>query len=119
VPKSHKENEFSLGSWVTEQRGNQEKMPSKRRQRLHELVFVWDAREVAWENGFNYLKIYKDRNGHCQVPKTYKEDDFELGSWVSVQRGNKNQMSSERQQRLNELGFLWKPQKGPLPRKRQ
>jgi superfamily II DNA or RNA helicase len=117
VPKSHKENEFSLGLWVSEQRVNKEKMSSKRRQRLNELGFIWNARDAAWENGFNYLKIYKDRNDHCQVPKTYKETGFELGSWVSVQRANKKQMSLERRQRLNELGFVWKPQKGPLPRK--
>ena len=117
MPKSHKENEFSLGLWVSEQRVNKEKMPSKRRQRLNELGFIWNARDAAWENGFNYLKIYNDRNRHCQVPKTYKENGFELGSWVSVQRANKKQMSLERRQRLNELGFVWKPQKGPLPRK--
>jgi superfamily II DNA or RNA helicase len=116
VPKSHKEHEFSLGLWVSDQRVNKDKMPSTRRQRLNELGFVWNARDAAWEDGFNHLKIYEDRNGHCQVPKTYKENGFELGSWVSVQRANKSQMSVERRQRLNELGFVWKPPKGPIAR---
>ena len=115
MPRSHKENEFSLGQWVTEQRVK-ETMPSKRGQRLNELGFVWNPRDAAWENGFNYLKIYKDQNGHCQVPKTYKENGFELGSWVGVQRANKDKLCPERRQRLDELGFIWKPQKGPIRR---
>jgi superfamily II DNA or RNA helicase/Fe2+ transport system protein FeoA len=119
VPKSHKENEFSLGGWVSEQRGNKDKVSSERIQRLDDLGFVWNPLEAAWENGFSYLTIYKNRNGHCRVPKTYKENGFELGSWVSVQRANKSQMSLERRQRLNELGFVWKPQRGRLPSKQQ
>jgi Helicase associated domain len=108
VPKSHKENGFPLGLWVSEQRVNKDKMPSERRQRLDGIGFVWNAREAAWENGFSHLKIYKDRVGHCRVPKTHKEENgFELGSWVSVQRANRDKMSSERQQRLDELGFVW------------
>ncbi len=84
-------------------------MSSERRQQLDEIGFVWDAREAAWEKGFNYLKIYRGRVGHCRVPKTHKEENgFELGSWVSVQRKNKDKMSNERRERLDELGFVWK-----------
>jgi hypothetical protein len=109
VPKMHKEKGFPLGIWVSEQRVNKDKMSSERRQRLDEIGFVWDAREAAWEKGLSYLKTYRDRVGHCRVPKTHKEENgFELGSWVGVQRENKDEMSSERRQRLNELGFVWK-----------
>jgi hypothetical protein len=34
-------------------------------------------------------------------------------------RQNKANLSLIRRQRLDELGFVWKPQKGPVPRKRQ
>jgi hypothetical protein len=98
---------------VSEQRVSKDSMSSERLQRLDEIGFVWDAREAAWEKGFNYLKIYRDRVGHCRVPKTHKEEDgFELGSWVGVQRVKKDKMSLERRQRLNDLGFVWKGQRG-------
>jgi hypothetical protein len=119
VPKDHKQNEFPLGLWVSEQRVNRDKMSLERRQRLDEVGFVWDAREAAWEKGLIHLKIYRDRVGHCRVPKTHKEQNgFELGSWVSVQRTNKDKLSPERRQRLDEIGFVWKPPKGPQPIRR-
>jgi hypothetical protein len=93
-------------------------MSLERRQRLDEVGFVWDAREAAWEKGLIHLKIYRDRVGDCRVPKTHKENGFELGSWVGVQRVNKRNMSLERRQRLDELGFIWKPPKGPQPIRR-
>jgi hypothetical protein len=54
-----------------------------RRQRLDELGFIWDEREADWKEGFNYLKVYKNREGHCNVPKSHKENEFSLGLWVS------------------------------------
>jgi Fe2+ transport system protein FeoA len=112
VSKSHKENGFPLGLWVSQQRVSKDSISPERRQRLDEIGFVWDAREAAWEKGFNSLKVYAHRVGDCRVPKTHKEEDgFELGSWVGVQRANKDKMSPERRQRLDELGFVWDPQK--------
>jgi hypothetical protein len=37
------------------------------------------------------------------------EDGYRLGSWVSVQRLNKDGISHERRQRLADLGFVWDP----------
>jgi hypothetical protein len=119
VPKDYKQNGFPLGLWVSEQRVNKDRMSSERRRRLDEIGFVWDAREAAWENGLNHLKIYRDREGHCRVPKTHKEQNgFELGSWVSVQRANKDKLSPKRRQRLDKLGFIWQAPKGPQPIRR-
>jgi hypothetical protein len=64
-------------------------------------------REAGWEEGFSYLKAYKEREGHCRVPQSQKEHGFRLGQWVSVQRADKP--SEERQRRLEELGFVWDP----------
>jgi helicase associated protein len=50
-----------------------------------------------------------DREDHCRVPQSYKENGFPLGQWVSVQRQNKSALSEPRVQRLNELGFDWNP----------
>ena len=108
VPRQHTESGFNLGNWVVEQRLQRNKMPLERRDRLDRLDFVWDPRETAWENGFEHLTRYSRREGHCRVPKTFKENGFDLGSWVSVQRANNGNISAERKSRLDGLGFVWK-----------
>jgi Helicase associated domain len=109
VPDDHKENGFRLGQWVGDQRVNKEKLTVERRVRLDEIGFIWDPIETAWEQGFRYLTIYKEREGHCRVPKPHKEDGFPLGQWVLTRRHNKESLSEVRQQRLDELGFVWDP----------
>jgi superfamily II DNA or RNA helicase len=105
VPQQHKENGYPLGNWISVQRIKKDKLSPERRHRLEELGFIWDAREAAWEEGFYHLKLYKEREGHCNVPVRHKENGFALGQWVSVQRLSKT-LSQERQQRLDELGFV-------------
>lgn len=83
-----------------------------RRKRLDEVGFVWSARDGGviveksvneqgggvgglritrnsyddqWDMMFNRLKQYKEKHGHCLVPKRYKEDP-KLGTWVDTQR---------------------------------
>jgi lysozyme family protein len=108
VPVNHKENDFPLGQWVSNQRANKKNLSGVRRQRLDELGFVWDALDAAWEEGFRYLTMYKEREGDCRVPAHHEENNFLLGSWVSRQRQKKARMSQGRIQRLDELGFIWK-----------
>jgi hypothetical protein len=107
VPWGHNENGFPLGIWVSNQRKNED-LSQERRQRLDEIGFVWDPFAEAWEKGFNYLVAYREREGHCRVPRGYIEDGFDLGRWVGKQRAVKN-LSKERRQQLDELGFVWDP----------
>jgi Helicase associated domain len=100
--------DFPLGQWVSNQRANKKNLSGVRRQRLDELGFVWDALDAAWEEGFRYLTMYKEREGDCRVPAHHEENNFLLGSWVSRQRQKKARMSQGRIQRLDELRFIWK-----------
>jgi hypothetical protein len=109
VPKLYKENGFRLGQWVSNQRRQKQTLSEARRQQLDELGFVWDTFETNWAEGLRYLTIYKEREGHCRVPATYKENGFRLGQWVVVQRGNADTLSEARRQQLDELGFDWDP----------
>ena len=43
------------------------------------------------------------------MPKTYIEDGYKLGQWVSVQRTRKPNLSEDQRHRLDELGFVWDP----------
>ena len=60
----------------------------------------------------NELAIYKRDNGHCNVPKNYK-DNPPLAIWCDTQRQSKKKgnLSDERVGRLNELGFEWEIRK--------
>jgi len=107
VPQNHREQGFGLGGWVRKQRSTKDTMSLERRQRLDALGFVWDILVTWWEEGFRFLEIFRQREGHCRVPATYREQGFWLGQWVSVQRSTKDTMSPERRQRLEALGFVW------------
>jgi hypothetical protein len=107
VPLSHKENGFRLGRWVNNQRHRKQTLSGARRQQLDGLGFVWDPHETDWAEGFRYLTIYKEREGHCRVPRSYKENGFRLGEWVHNQRHKKYTLSGARRQQLDGLGFVW------------
>src|SRR5262249_61645972 len=100
VPATHKENGFRLGQWVSVQRSNADTLSAPRRQQLDELGFVWDPLETDWAEGFRYLKMYKEREGHCRVPRPHKENGFPLGQWVGNQRRKKQTLSEARRQQL-------------------
>src|SRR5262249_36548895 len=107
VPRPHKENGFPLGQWVHDQRGNKDIMSALRRQQLDEVGFVWDPLETDWAEGFRYLTIFKEREGHCRVPFKHMENGFRLGSWVDSQRQRRGTLSEARRQQLDEVGFVW------------
>src|SRR5262249_12103447 len=107
VPINYNKNAFGLGHWVDRQRQTKETMPAERRRQLDELGFVWNPLEADWEEGFSYLKLYREREGNCRTPHNHKENEFRLGQWMDMQRLNKDKMSAERRQRLDDLGFVW------------
>jgi hypothetical protein len=68
--------------------------------------------ETIWEAGIRALVNFRKREGHYLIPKAHKEDDFPLGKWVSYQRKNKDKLSPERVDRLNELNLQWEHNSG-------
>jgi hypothetical protein len=58
---------------------------------------------------FSKLRHFKEREGHCRVSKSHKEDDHNLGNWVSSQRGKKDKLSPDQIKKLDALGFVWDP----------
>jgi superfamily II DNA or RNA helicase len=62
----------------------------------------------SWDVWFGKLKAFKERFGHCNVEIGWEEDPA-FGRWVSTQRTrrNKGQLSQERVQLLDGLGFVW------------
>jgi len=82
-------------------------MKPERRQRLDDIGFVWDVLSYRWEEGFSKLTEFKEREGHCLVPKGFKLGEFNLAVWVVRQRLVKDNMSTERKEKLDAIGFVW------------
>ena len=88
VPITYKDKKFA--KWVRTQRAFATRgiLSTVRKQRLDAIGFEWDPREAVWEEGFRYLTIYREREGHCRVPLEHMEMAF-LGQWVILnQRHN-------------------------------
>lgn len=109
VVQDHLENGHGLGRWVNTQRMLKDSLPSDRQEKLNSLDFVWDTLSEAWEVGFNFLKKFQERVGHCKVPRRHTEGGYPLGNWVSNQRQYRNRIPVDRIHRLDGLGFVWEP----------
>ena len=109
VPARHKEGDFRLGAWVGKQRSNKDSVTPERIERLNALGFVWDPFTEKWEEGFSKFLQFKEREGHCRVPKGHEEGDFRLGNWVGTQRKTKDTLTLERIKKLDALGFVLDP----------
>jgi len=111
VKGGYKVDGFNLGNWVSNKRAEKENniLSPERRQKLDDLGFVWNTIEYKWNRGYQYLKQYIKDNGDALVKGGYKVDGYSLDVWVNTQRVEKenNILSSERRQKLDDLGFVW------------
>jgi hypothetical protein len=135
-----------LGEWVHTQRrqyqlfqkGQHSKLTDERIQQLNGLGFIWvvgagkgvarsKANADKWDNQFRLLQQYKSVKGDCEVPRSHKVGDVNLGTWVDRQRcqyrlfqkGQPSKLTDERIQRLNSLDFAWVVGKGKNQGKRK
>lgn len=71
-----------------------------KRQKLNE------ENESRWNNNYESLKTFKEKNGHCSVPP---QVDAKLSGWVKQQRHlfTKKLIRQDRKERLDKLGFCW------------
>jgi len=60
-----------------------------------------------WEDGFDALQKFHQREGHCRVLRGNQEFGFNLCSWVNKQRSRKEGLTPDRIKRLDSLGFTW------------
>ncbi len=123
-----------LLSWIRVQRSNYKKktLSQERIDKLESIGYSFDIMyygfgkekkeneepnenaKRTWEA--NYLKLinYKIVNGHCNVPRTYKEDTA-LANFVSRQRYNyrKKKLSIDQIKKLDLIGFEWEGNRNP------
>ena len=102
---------FKLGSWVQSQKKGS-KNYKEYFEKLDELPgWSWETKpkEEQWEDAFCRLSDWTEEHGHASPHVRLKLDDgFNLGSWVEVQRGNKDNLSAKRRNKLEGLqGWVW------------
>jgi superfamily II DNA or RNA helicase len=111
VPQRWNDNP-ELGKWCSQQRIRYQsnKLSPDRVRRLEQLGFVWDQLAAEWGEMFGALIAYEKAHGDGKVPKRWKENSA-LGHWCQRQRivYAKGDLSSDRVQRLEQLGFVWEP----------
>eukprot|EP00980_Cylindrotheca_fusiformis_P019764 scaffold6927_cov93-Cylindrotheca_fusiformis.AAC.2 len=117
VPQDFPQNQ-KLARWVRRQRYQHNHMPKhlsqRRREKLDQIGFVWDAQELLWRTRFQELKEFTLIHGHCDVPYNYSLNR-KLPRWVKCQRrqfkllkeGKPSCMTKERIQLLEGLGLRW------------
>jgi hypothetical protein len=133
VPHCYKENP-TLARWVKRQRYQytlmMEGQPSsamteERVKILEEAGFVWDSQAAIWEERLEELKAFRKTQRHCNVPTGYSEN-ISLGNWVKCQRrqymllkeGKKSNMTTQRVDDLDSIGFEWQLRPSRYPKKK-
>eukprot|EP00586_Coscinodiscus_wailesii_P022472 CAMPEP_0172519810 /NCGR_PEP_ID=MMETSP1066-20121228/291637_1 /TAXON_ID=671091 /ORGANISM="Coscinodiscus wailesii, Strain CCMP2513" /LENGTH=167 /DNA_ID=CAMNT_0013302463 /DNA_START=384 /DNA_END=883 /DNA_ORIENTATION=- len=118
----------TLGRWVMAQRRKYKRIhgddrtsktahTSERIKLLDGIGFSWDANRSKgglWMSRYEDLKKFKDKEGHCCVPRSYF-DDPGLANWVNFQRkqynymkqGKPSTMTANRAMLLNDIDFTW------------
>jgi hypothetical protein len=85
---------------------------------LEGIGFVWDSQGTLWMDRLNELAEFRRVRGHCNVPSKYPAN-HQLSTWVKCQRrqyklyrnGNNSNMTIDRIQALDNLGFVFEPVK--------
>jgi hypothetical protein len=102
---------YALGAWSGEQRRKRLSgvISIEREQKLNDLGFIWDVNEYRWNEACEYLKQYVKDNGNSLVSREFVINKVRLGDWVRTQRQleTDKELSQERLQKLNNLGFIW------------
>ena len=86
------------------------KMLLERVLQLEGVGFKWSQRNSykckAWEERFDELVAYKEKNGNCNVPQRQGA----LGLWVGTQCANykEGKMSQKHVSQLEGVGFIWR-----------
>mmetsp|Transcript_37226 Transcript_37226/g.90420 ORF Transcript_37226/g.90420 Transcript_37226/m.90420 type:complete len:329 (+) Transcript_37226:51-1037(+) len=102
--------------WLLQQQAECGRFDEKKLKALNAIDPNWwkSVRQIQWEERYQELIVYKKEHGNCCVPISYAKNK-KLANWVSNCRkqyrlreeGEANNMSQERIDELNAIGFVW------------
>jgi hypothetical protein len=82
------------------------KLSEERIARLQELEFPWNIQEGYWMKMYRALTCFRDKHGHTRVPFQLAQHQ-KLAAWVYRQKLGKRQLSPQKADLLNRIGFDW------------
>jgi predicted helicase len=113
VPSRYSKNR-QLGTWVVAQRQAKKfgQLNDRQIKLLTDIGFDWQPRN-EWDDMFERLVAFEEKNKNCNVPQNYKADP-DLGKWVfrQRQRYKAGTLEEGRYQKLKELGIVWNAKEG-------
>lgn len=111
-----------LSRWVKRQRyqykryqgGKSSHIVKERILLLDSVGFIWNKHNAVWQEKFNELSTFKAARGHCKI-LCQDPHHLQLSTWAKCQRrqyklfrsGRPSNMTAQRIEALNSLGFLW------------
>ena len=104
----------NLGMWIKWQRTRFSQLPVERQQLLQAIGFQENKFDFAWQKNYELAKAYYEHYGDLLIPQRFKTNDgytydengaVNLGIWLRNQRAGFSQLSIERQQLLQAIGF--------------
>ena len=97
--------------WLAHQRDHMKRgyLAIERMQRLEGIGVKWSAVEETRDRYLEYLRRYKDREGHCLVPANHREGNLPLGDWICRQRHirTRGELDVDVERKLDEIGMVW------------
>ena len=108
------DNGISLGLWIGTQRRNFSNLSEEKQKKLKSIGFVLDVYETRWNYNYKLAKAYYEKNGHLQIPASFKttngyeydENGIALGTWIVHQRSVFSKLEEERQEKLLKINFI-------------
>lgn len=110
VPVDCVEDGLKLGQWTRLRRREHNKLSPERQALLESIPgWFWGSKgDYVWNQKFEMLRRFVEREGHAQVPGGYVESGIKLGSWVREQRAERDNLPTERTTKLESLpGWSW------------
>lgn len=111
VPQHYSQSPM-LARWVNTQRTKWKKgqLIPEMIKKLEGIDFEWAPKTSSAESMLFALSEFKDKYGHCLVPRHYPENPG-LAVWVRTRRAlmTKGRLPLDHIQRLNVIGFEWHP----------
>ena len=109
--KENYPDENKLGSWCSEQRKDYHLniLTKDKIGKLDGIYFVWDVIEFNWNNNYQLLLDYINKNRAFPSAKEEYPKGNKLGSWVGMQRYafKKGQIDKNKIHLLDNIGMIW------------
>jgi len=91
-------------------------LDDERIEKLKSINFVFDALDEKWNKKFFKCEKYLKKNGSLSVPRKYKQNGVEIGTWLCRQKSEwrKGNLTDDKISRLEKLGLssdIIKPEK--------